>query len=140
MPPIQFVKGVSEMSQTQKDFIKFWIKLLLFVTLVIVLFVGSCMGSNLCILIGGGICLYFILYVFAVWVGECVYMWRIMGVLTPTQYKVAKWYRYSLCNGGPDYVLECLQDSCNPNDEYHIAIMKKIKEEVKIPKILLTNK
>ena len=93
------------MSQTQKNFIKFWTKLLLSVTLFIVLFVGSCMGSNLCILIGGGICLCFILYAFAVWVGEGVYMWRIMGILTPEQYKVAKWYRYCLCNGGPDYVL-----------------------------------
>lgn len=127
------------MSQTQKDFIKFWTKLLLSVTLFIVLFVGSCMGSNLCILIGGGICLCFILYAFAVWVGEGVYMWRIMGILTPEQYKVAKWYRYCLCNGGPDYVLGHLRDSRNP-DEYHIAIMKKIKEEVKIPKILLTSK
>ena len=127
------------MSQTQKNFIKFWTKLLLSVTLFIVLFVGSCMGSNLCILIGGGICLCFILYAFAVWVGEGVYMWRIMGILTPEQYKVAKWYRYCLCNGGPDYVLGYLRDSRNP-DEYHIAIMKKIKEEVKIPKILLTSK
>ena len=127
------------MNQTQKNFIKFWTKLLLSVTLFIVLFAGSCMGSNLCILIGGGICLYFILYVFAVWVGESVYMWRIMGILTPEQYKVAKWYHYSLCNGGPDYVLGLLRDSHDP-DEYHIAIIKKIKEEVKIPKILLTNK
>lgn len=127
------------MNQTQKNFIKSWTKLLLSVTLFIVLFVGSCLGSNLCILIGGGICLCFILYAFAVWVGEGVYMWRIMGILTPEQYKVAKWYRYCLCNSGPDYVLEHLQSEIKPN-EYHIAIMKKIKAEVKIPKILLTNK
>lgn len=127
------------MNQTQKNFIKSWTKLLLSITLFIVLFVGSCLGSNLCILIGGGICLSFILYAFAVWVGEGVYMWRIMGILTPEQYQVAKWYRYSLCNGGVDYVLEHLQNEIKPN-EYHIAIMKKIKAEVKIPKILLTSK
>lgn len=127
------------MNQTQKNFIKFWTKLLLSMTLFIVLFVGSCLGSNLCILIGVGICLSFILYAFAVWVGEGVYMWRIMGILTPEQYQVAKWYRYSLCNGGVDYVLKHLQSEIKPN-EYHIAIMKKIKEEVKIPRILLTSK
>lgn len=127
------------MNQTQKNFLSFWTKLLLTVSLFIGLFVGSCMGSKLCIVAMGSICLFFMIYAFAVWIGELVYMWRIMGILTPKQYEVAKWYKYSLCNGGPAHVLNLLQNDEEPN-EWHIGIIKKIQEEVKIPKILLTNK
>ena len=94
------------------------------------------MGNEICIGITGLICLAMIVYVFVIWVTERVYLWRIMGVLTPEEWEVAKWYRYCLLNEGPNYIIAKLAQENEPN-EWHIRIFEKIANQVKIPKFLL---
>lgn len=124
------------MSETQKKFLTFWTKWLLIVTSIVVLFVGMFMGNEICLTIVGISCINFFVYLFIIWVAQRIYLWRIMGVLTPEQYEVVKWYRFCLLENGPSWLVEKLSEESNPN-EWHIGIFKKIANEVKIPKILL---
>lgn len=126
------------MNETQKDFIKFWTKLVLIVTVSISLLVGMFMGSEICMIFCGLICLGMIAYVFIIWIAERIYLWRIMGVLTQSEWKIAKWYKYSLLNGGPDYILKLLAEEETPCP-VTISIFEKIANNVKIPKLLLDN-
>lgn len=126
------------MNETQKDFIKFWTKLVLIVTASISLLVGMFMGSEICMIFCGLICLGMIAYVFIIWIAERVYLWRIMGVLTQSEWKIVKWYKYSLLNGGPNYILKLLAKEETPCP-VTISIFEKIANNVKIPKLLLDN-
>lgn len=126
------------MNETQKDFIKFWTKLVLIATASISILVGMFMGSEICMILCGLICLGMIAYAFVIWIAERIYLWRIMGVLTPKQYEVAKWYKFSLLNNGPNWIIAKLTEEEEPN-QWHIAIFEKIANEVKIPKLLLDN-
>lgn len=102
------------MNETQKDFIKFWAKLVLIATASISLLVGMFMGSKICMIFCGLICLGMIAYVFIIWIAERIYLWRIMGVLTQSEWKIAKWYKYSLLNGGPNYIIKLLAEEETP--------------------------
>lgn len=124
------------MNQTQKNFIKFWTKLLLIVTSGIVLFVGMLMGNIICSAIVEILFVVLFAYIIAFWIAQRIYLWRIMGILTPEQYEVVKWYRFCLLENGPNWLVEKLSEESEPN-EWHIGIFKKIAHEVKIPKILL---
>lgn len=126
------------MNETQKDFIKFWTKLVLIVTASISLLVGMFMGSEICMIFCGLICLGTIAYVFIIWIAERIYLWRIMGVLTQSEWKIAKWYKYSLLNGGPNYIIKLLAEEETPCP-VTISIFEKIANNVKIPKLLLDN-
>lgn len=126
------------MNETQKDFIKFWTKLVLIVTASISLLAGMFMGSEICMIFCVLICLGMIAYVFIIWIAERVYLWRIMGVLTQSEWKIAKWYKYSLLNGGPNYILKLLAKEETPCP-VTISIFEKIANNVKIPKLLLDN-
>ena len=126
------------MNKTQKDFIKSWTKLVLTATISLFILVGMFMGSKICMILCGLFCLGIIAYVFIVWIAERVYLWRIMGVLTPNQYEVVKWYKFSLLNNGPNWIIAKLAEEEKPN-QWHIAIFEKIANEVKIPKLLLDN-
>ena len=126
------------MNETQKDFIKFWTKLVLIVTVSISLLVGMFMGSEICMIFCGLICLGLIAYVFIIWIAERIYLWRIMGVLTQSEWKIAKWYKYSLLIGGPNYILKLLAEEETPCP-VTISIFEKIANNVKIPKLLLDN-
>jgi hypothetical protein len=59
-----------------------------------------------------------------------------MGVLTQSEWKIAKWYKYSLLNGGPNYIIKLLAEEETPCP-VTIAIFEKIANNVKIPKLLL---
>lgn len=122
------------MNETQKNFIKFWTKLVLIVMASISLLVGI----EICMIFCGLICLGMIAYVFIIWIAERIYLWRIMGVLTPSEWKIAKWYKYSLLNGGPNYILKLLAEEETPCP-VTISIFEKIANNVKIPKLLLDN-
>lgn len=124
------------MNQTQKNCIKFWTKLLLVVTISLVLLVGMFTGSKICMIFVGGICLGVIGFGFALWIAERVYLWRIMGVCDPQEWEVVKWYKFSLLNGGPNWIIAKLAKEAEPN-QWHIAIFEKIANQVKIPRILL---
>lgn len=124
------------MNQTQKDFVKFWAKLLLVLTFTIVFLVGMFMGNKFCLIFVSLFCLAIMVYAFIIWIAERVYLWRIMGVLTPNEWEVAKWYRFSLLNGGPNWIIAKLAEEEEPN-QWHIAIFEKISNQVEIPKILL---
>lgn len=126
------------MNETQKDFIKFWTKLMLIATVSISLLVGMFMGSEICMIFCGLICLGMMAYVFIIWIAERIYLWRIMGVLTQSEWKIAKWYKYSLLNGGPNYILKLLAEEETPCP-VTISIFEKIANNVKIPKLLLDN-
>ena len=126
------------MNETQKDFIKFWTKLVLIATVSISLLVGMFMGSEICMIFCGLICLGMIAYVFIIWIAERIYLWRIMGVLTPSEWKIAKWYKYSLLSGGPNYILKLLAEE-ETSSPVTIAIFEKIANNAKIPKLLLDN-
>ena len=126
------------MNETQKDFIKFWTKLVLIATASISLLVGMFMGSEICMIFCGLICLGMIAYVFIIWIAERIYLWRIMGVLTPSEWTIAKWYKYSLLSGGPNYILKLLAEE-ETSSPVTIAIFEKIANNAKIPKLLLDN-
>ena len=126
------------MNETQKDFIKFWTKVVLIATVSISLLVGMFMGSEICMILCGLICLGMIAYVFIIWIAERIYLWRIMGVLTQSEWKIAKWYKYSLLNGGPNYIIKLLAEEETPCP-VTILIFEKIANNVKIPKLLLDN-
>lgn len=126
------------MNETQKDFIKFWAKLVLIATVSISLLVGMFMGSEICMIFCGLFCLGMIAYVFIIWIAERIYLWRIMGVLTPSEWKIVKWYKYSLLNGGPNYIIKLLAEEETPCP-VTISIFEKIANNVKIPKLLLDN-
>lgn len=126
------------MNETQKDFIKFWTKLMLIVTASISLLVGMFTGSEICMIFCGLICLGMIAYVFVMWIAERIYLWRIMGVLTQSEWKIAKWYKYSLLNDGPNYIIKLLAEEETPCP-VTISIFEKIANNVKIPKLLLDN-
>lgn len=126
------------MNETQKDFIKFWTKLVLIATASIFLLVGMFMGSKICMIFCGLICLGMMAYIFIIWIAERIYLWRIMGVLTQSEWKIAKWYKYSLLNGGPNYILQLLAEEETPCP-VTISIFEKIANNVKIPKLLLDN-
>lgn len=138
MPPPQSIQEVRTMNETQKDFIKFWTKLVLIATASISLLVGMFMGSKICMIFCGLICLGMIAYVFIIWIAERIYLWRIMGVLTQSEWKIAKWYKYSLLNGGPNYIIKLLAEEETPCP-VTISIFEKIANNVKIPKLLLDN-
>lgn len=138
MPPLQTIQEVRTMNETQKDFIKFWTKLVLIVTASISLLVGMFMGIEICMILCGLICLGMIAYIFIIWVAERIYLWRIMGVLTQSEWKIAKWYKYSLLNGGPNYIIKLLAEEETPCP-VTISIFEKIANNVKIPKLLLDN-
>lgn len=126
------------MNETQKDFIKFWTKLVLIVTASISLLVGMFMGSEICMIFCGLICFGTIAYVFIIWIAERIYLWRIMGVLTQSEWRIVKWYKYSLLNGGPNYIIKLLAEEETPCP-VTISIFEKIANNVKIPKLLLDN-
>lgn len=126
------------MNETQKDFIKFWTKLVLIATASISLLVGMFMGSEICMIFCGLFCLGMIAYVFIIWIAERIYLWRIMGVLTQSEWKIVKWYKYSLLNGGPNYIIKLLAEEETPCP-VTISIFEKIANNVKIPKLLLDN-
>lgn len=126
------------MNETQKDFIKFWTKLVLIATASISLLVGMFMGSEICMIFCGLFCLGMIAYVFIIWIAERIYLWRIMGVLTQSEWKIVKWYKYSLLNGGPNYIIKLLVEEETPCP-VTISIFEKIANNVKIPKLLLDN-
>lgn len=138
MPPPQSIQEVRTMNETQKDCIKFWTKLVLTVTASIFLLVGMLMGSEICMIICILICLGIIAYAFIIWVAERIYLWRIMGVLTPSEWEIVKWYKYSLLNGGPNYIIKLLAEEETPCP-VTTSIFEKIANEVKIPKLLLDN-
>lgn len=125
------------MNETQKDFIKFWTKLLLIVTGSISLLVGMFMGNKICMILCGLICLGMIAYVFIIWIAERIYLWRVMGVCTPAEWELVKWYKYSLLNGGPNWIIAQLAEEVA--DHSLIPTFEKIANNVKIPKILLDN-
>ena len=138
MPPPQSIQEVRTMNETQKDFIKFWTKLVLTVTASIFLLAGMFMGSEICMIFCILICLGIIAYAFIIWIVERIYLWRIMGVLTPSEWEIVKWYKYSLLNGGPNYIIKLLTEEGTPCP-VTTSIFEKIANEVKIPKLLLDN-
>lgn len=124
------------MSETQKKFLTFWTKLLLVGGSSLAVFVGMFMGNEICMGIVGISCIAFFVYLIIIWIAQRIYLWRIMGILTPKQYEVVKWYKFCLLENGPSWLVEKLSEESEPN-EWHIGIFKKIANEVKIPKILL---
>lgn len=124
------------MSETQKKFLTFWTKLLLVGGSSLAVFVGMLMGNEICMTIVVIFSLFCLAYAIIFWVAQRIYLWRIMGILTPEQYEVVKWYRFCLLENGPNWLVEKLSEESEPN-EWHIGIFKKIANEVEIPKILL---
>lgn len=124
------------MSETQKKFLTFWTKLLLIGSSSLVVLVGMLMGNEICMTIVAIFSLLCLAYIIIFWIAQRVYLWRIMGILTPEQYEVVKWYRFCLLENGPNWLIGKLSEESKPN-EWHIGIFKKIANEVKIPKILL---
>lgn len=124
------------MSQTQKKFLAFWTKLLLIGSSSLVVLIGMLMGNEICMTIVAIFSLLWLAYILIFWIAQRIYLWRIMGILTPEQYEVVKWYRFCLLENGPSWLVEKLSEESEPN-EWHIGIFKKIANEVEIPKILL---
>lgn len=124
------------MSETQKKFLTFWTKLLLIGSSSLVVLIGMLMGNEICMTIVAIFSFLCLAYTIIFWTAQRIYLWRIMGILTPEQYEVVKWYRFSLLENGPSWLVEKLSEESEPN-EWHIGIFKKIANEVEIPKILL---
>lgn len=123
------------MSEAQKKIVAFWTKLLLIGASSSALTIGMFMGNEIALTIVAILCVLFFAYIIAVWVAQRVYLWRIAGILTVEEYEVVKWYRFSLLEKGPEYILDHLKEDTILNP-FHIDIFTKVAE-VKIPKILL---
>ena len=123
------------MSEAQKKILAFWATMLFIGASSSALTIGMFIGNEIALTIVAILCVLFFAYVISIWIGQRIYLWRIAGVLTPEEYEVVKWYRFSLLENGPSYILQHLRAEPVPN-EWHIEIFTKVAE-VKIPKILL---
>lgn len=121
------------MNETQKKAVKRWAKILSTVTVGIILIVGMFMNITLCMAIVAliGICAIGAMIVYII--AERIYLWRVMGELTPEEWEIVKWYDYCLISNGAEWIADSLREEEKPE----IAeLFDRIEKNVKRPKII----
>ena len=80
------------MTDTQKKCVKKWMLNLFIIAIVIITIVGIAYNQNWAIAIVMIAFFAMVGFIVASWVCYAINEWRIMGVLTPEEYKIYKWY------------------------------------------------
>ena len=80
------------MTDTQKKCVKKWMLNLFIIAIVIITIVGIAYNQNWAIAIVMIVSFAMVGFIVASWVCCAINEWRIMGVLTPEEYQVYKWY------------------------------------------------
>jgi hypothetical protein len=121
------------MNETQKKCVERWMKILLFTIIGIGLIVGMITNVVICGVIVILICSGFIGYLIVLVIAERIYLWRVMGVLTPEEWQTVKWYNYSLIGSGANWVAESLREDGQLEEA---ELFDRIEKNVKRPKII----
>ena len=80
------------MTDTQKKCVKKWMLNLFIIAIVIITIVGIAYNQNWAIAIVMIAFFAMVGFIVASWVCSFINEWRIMGVLTPEEYQIYKWY------------------------------------------------
>lgn len=81
------------MTDTQKKCVKKWMLNLFIIAIVIITIVGIAYNQNWAIAIVMIAFFAMVGFIVASWVCSFINEWRIMGVLTPEEYKIYIWYK-----------------------------------------------
>lgn len=81
------------MNDTQKRSVKKWATILLIAIIALAVLVGIAKNQNWAVAIVVIVCVAMVVFIFASWICDFINEWRIMGVLTPEEYQIYKWYR-----------------------------------------------
>ena len=81
------------MTDTQKKCVKKWMLNLFIIVIVIITIVGIAYNQNWAIAIVMIAFVAMVAFIVASWICSFINEWRIMGVLTPEEYQIYKWYR-----------------------------------------------
>ena len=81
------------MTDTQKKCVKKWILNLFIIAIALITLAGIAYNQNWAIAIVVIVFIAMVVFIIAFWVCSLINEWRIMGVLTPEEYKIYKWYR-----------------------------------------------
>ena len=66
-------------------------------------------------------------------IAERVYLWRVMGELTPEEWETVKWYDYCLISNGAEWIANSLREEEKPEVA---ELFDRIEKNVKRPKII----
>ena len=89
------------MTDTQKKCLKKWALNLFLIILALATLVGIAYDQNWAFAIVMIVFIAMIGFIVAAWICYAINEWRIMGVLTPEEYKIYKWYKPLLKNQHP---------------------------------------
>lgn len=81
------------MSDTQKKFVKKWVLILFIVAIGLITLAGIACNQNWAFAIVMIAFVAMVGFIVASWVCYAINEWRIMGVLTPEEYKIYIWYK-----------------------------------------------
>ena len=80
------------MTDTQKKCVKKWASILLIIAISVITLVGIACNQNWAFAIVMIAFVAMVGFIIASWVCYAINEWRIMGVLTPEEYQIYKWY------------------------------------------------
>ena len=89
------------MNDTQKRCLKKWASTLSIIMFGLITLVGIAYDQNWAFAIVIIVFIAMVAFIIAFWVCSFINEWRIMGVLTPEEYKIYKWYKPLLKNQHP---------------------------------------
>ena len=81
------------MTDTQKKCVKKWALILSAIVFGLIILVGIAYNQNLAFAIVIIAFIAMVMFIVVFWVCSLINEWRIMGVLTPEEYQIYKWYR-----------------------------------------------
>ena len=81
------------MTDTQKKCVKKWMLNLFIIAIALITLVGIACNQNWAFAIVMIAFVAMVGFIVAFWVCSLINEWRIMGVLTPEEYQIYKWYR-----------------------------------------------
>lgn len=121
------------MNETQKNCVKWWTKFFAIAIIAIGLIAGMVMNVTICLAMVALISMGFIGYLVVLLIAERVYLWRVMGILTPGEWETVKWYNHSLIGNGANWVAESLREE----ERFEEAeLFDRIEKNIKRPKII----
>ena len=123
------------MNETQRNCVRWWTKAFLIAAICIALIVGMIFNVTICLAIVTLLSALFFIYLIVMVIAERVYLWRVMGILTPNEWEYVRWYSHSLVSNGAEWIAECLREE-EEVDEWKIELFERIEKNVKRPKLI----
>lgn len=80
------------MTDTQKKCVKKWASILFVIAIGVITLAGVAYNRNWAIAIVMIVFIAMVVFIVASWICSFINEWRIMGVLTPEEYEIYKWY------------------------------------------------